>query len=140
MPIKEFRLIVTGSRGFKEYDYLCEVLDWALKNKISQNYSITIVSGTAKGADTMGEQYANERGFNIHRMPADWNAYGKRAGYVRNNDMALYAVNAEGGCVVFWDGISRGTKHMINLSLKHNFKCIIVEYPIKKAYLVTHAL
>ena len=77
---------------------------------------IEIVSGTANGADKLGEKYALETIFNLKKMPANWDLYGKSAGYVRNEEMAKYA----DACVCFWDGKSKGTKHMIDLARKYN--------------------
>jgi len=45
-------------------------------------------------------------------------------GYVRNTQMAKYA----DACVVFWDGESRGTKHMIDLAKKHKLQLRIIKY------------
>ena len=54
-------------------------------------------------------------------MPADWNKYGKRAGYLRNADMAKEAH----ALIAFWDGKSKGTNHMIQLA-KQNYLTIKV--------------
>lgn len=102
------RVIIAGSRNYTNYLELVSFCDQVL----SGTESIEIVSGTARGADSMGEKYANERGYKISRFPADWNKYGKSAGYVRNKEMADYA----DGLIAFWDGQSKGTLHMINLA------------------------
>ena len=99
------RIIVAGSRGFTDYDLLCKTLD----QHFGSQSDIAIVSGTARGADQLGERYAAERGLECHRYPADWKKYGRRAGYRRNE---LMAANAD-ALVAFWDGESRGTEHMI---------------------------
>lgn len=57
-------------------------------------------------------------------MKADWDIYGKSAGYIRNAEMAKYA----DACVVFWDGKSRGTKHMIDLAKKEGIGLKVVNY------------
>lgn len=101
------KLIVAGSRGFSDYSLLKSKLDYYLKNVTEQ---IEIVSGTAKGADTLGERYAKEKGYQIKQFPADW-SLGKKAGYLRNVEMAQYATH----CICFWDGQSSGTKLMIEL-------------------------
>lgn len=75
---------------------------------------VEIVSGTARGADELGERYAKARGYALKQFPADWDTFGKGAGYRRNSQMADYAE----ACVVFWDEKSRGTKHMIDLAEK----------------------
>ena len=73
-----------------------------------------IVSGTAKGADQAGERYAKHKNIPIKQFPADWDNYGKSAGYKRNAEMAKYA----DALLAIWDGKSKGTKHMIDLMEK----------------------
>ena len=101
-----FRVIIAGTRTFDDYDLLCKYVDIKLSN-ICQ--SIEIVSGGARGADALGERYAKDRGYKLRVFPADWNKYGKRAGYLRNVQMAEYA----DALIAFWDGKSRGTANMI---------------------------
>lgn len=73
-----------------------------------------IVSGGARGADSLGERYAKENSIAIKRFTPDWDGLGKRAGFVRNQDMGNYADTV----VAFWDGESSGTKHMIEFATK----------------------
>jgi len=103
-----FRVIVAGSRGFNDYAVLQTVCDKLLAKK-KQTHNIVIISGTARGADTLGEQYARERGYTVERFPADWRQYGKAAGSIRNR---LMADNAN-ALIAFWDGRSAGTKNMV---------------------------
>jgi hypothetical protein len=110
-----FKLIIAGSREFNNYSFLKDKIDFLLKNVVED---VEIVSGAARGADTLGEQYARENNLNVKLFPADWKKYGNSAGFIRNEEMANYA-NA---CVVFWMNNSKGTKHMIDLSQKHNLK------------------
>ncbi|MEI2356110.1 DUF2493 domain-containing protein [Mesobacillus zeae] len=117
-----FRVIVAGGREFNDYELLKRKLDGALVNKVSEG--ITIVSGAARGADKLGEQYAKERGYTIDSHPADWDKFGKSAGYIRNKEMAE---NAD-ALLAFWDGKSRGTKHMIDLAQKQGIKVHVVNY------------
>lgn len=117
-----FKVIVAGSRGFTDYDLLCAKLDRMLSKVTTRE--IIIVSGTARGADQMGEQYAKDRGYRCLRLPADWQKFGKRAGYMRNEDMARIADAA----VLFWDGKSPGTKHMSDLADKYELQKRIVNY------------
>ena len=108
-----FRVIIAGSRDFSDYDVLKSYADVKLSN-ISRRDSIEVVSGCARGADTLGERYAEERGYGIKKFPADWNRYGKSAGYLRNVEMAEYA----DALIAFWDGKSKGTEHMICIAKK----------------------
>ena len=115
-----FRVIVAGSRDFDDYKLLKSKLDFYLKNK----KDIVIMSGTARGADKLGEQYAKEKGYQLLKFPADWNTYGKRAGYIRNKEMLK---NAD-AVICFWDGISKGTEHMIEITRKINKPLRVVKY------------
>lgn len=118
------KVIIAGGREFDNYEALCEVADFKLSDKLSDMSDIEIVSGTAIGADLLGERYAMERGYRIKRFPADWNKFGLSAGYKRNEEMAIYA----DALIAFWDGKSKGTKHMIELARKHKIKIKVVLY------------
>ena len=120
-----FRVIIAGGRDFADYDRLKEVCDKILANKIPEG--ITVISGTARGADSLGERYAQERGCELIRMPAEWDRYGKAAGYKRNEAMAQTA-GTGGGLIAFWDGKSRGTGHMIDLARQYGLAVRIVRY------------
>lgn len=104
----EFRVIIAGTRDFSDYQLLRDKCDAILSSK-RQDSNIIIVSGTARGADRLGERYARERGFQLRRFPADWLNDEKKAGPIRNAKMAD---NAD-ALIAFWDGESRGTKNMI---------------------------
>lgn len=103
-----FRVIVAGSRCFNDYAILQMVCDNLLAKK-KQTHNIVIISGKSKGADTLGERYARERGYTVERFPANWQQYGNGAGPIRNRQMAD---NAD-ALIVFWDGQSKGTQNMI---------------------------
>ena len=109
------KVIIAGSRYFNNYELLRQYVDHILQN-VSQKESIEIVSGGAKGADELGERYAKERGYKITCFPAEWNKYGRAAGPKRNEQMGDYA----DALIAFWDGESRGTKHMIEYAKKKN--------------------
>ncbi|OJJ16716.1 hypothetical protein BKI52_32945 [marine bacterium AO1-C] len=110
------KVIIAGSRGFNDYEVLAKVCDYMLQNQ--DKSEIEIVSGTARGADQLGERYAEDRNYKITRFPADWENLGKKAGYVRNAQMAEYS----DALIAFWDGESKGTLHMINLAKEHGLK------------------
>lgn len=112
-------IIVAGSRGFLDYGLLMTTLDmfpWPITE---------IVSGSARGADTLGERYAREKGIPIKLFPAQWDRHGRSAGYRRNVEMAAYA----DALIAFWDGHSRGTEHMIEEARKRNLIIKIIRYP-----------
>lgn len=120
---KIFKVIIAGSRNFNDYDLLKSVCDELLSLKI-HSHEIVIISGTAYGADKLGEQYADEYGFKVEKYPADWGTYGKSAGYRRNEEMAKIA----DALIAFWDGESKGTMHMINLAERYNLQVHVEKY------------
>lgn len=115
-----FKVIIAGGRDFTDYDCLKVVCDYYLQN---QN-NIEIVSGVAKGADQLGEKYAKERGYSLKQFPAYWNKHGKRAGHIRNTQMAEYA----DALIAFWDQESRGTGDMIKQAKQNNLKIKVFKY------------
>lgn len=108
------RIIIAGSRNFEDYNFLKDSCNYSFQNI----KDITIISGTANGADKLGEKYAIENNLSLIKYPANWNKYGKSADYKRNEEMAK---NAD-GLIVFWDGESKGTKHMIDLAKQYKLK------------------
>lgn len=131
--MKELRVVIAGSREFDDFPMLmgkCTDILSGIANTNNNIDKVRIVSGTARGADQLGEQYAKLAGYEVSRFPADWNGLGKRAGYVRNAEMAKFAVEDGnyGVLIAFWDGKSKGTKHMIDLANKHGLEVHVVKY------------
>ena len=123
MAKEDFKVIIAGTRDFADYELLKEKCDAILSSK-KMDYNIVIVSGTARGADRLGERYARERGYRIDRYPADWDRDGSSAGPIRN---ALMADNAH-ALIAFWDGRSRGTMNMIDTAKAKGLMVRIVNY------------
>lgn len=118
---KQFRVIVAGGRDFCDYLYLKNTLDYLLQNIQDE---IIIVSGMAKGADHLGELYGIERGYKILYFSAEWDKFGKSAGYIRNEQMAR---NAD-ALVAFWNGKSHGTRHMIQVAKRQQLMIRVKNY------------
>ena len=131
--MKELRVIIAGSREFNDFPKLMnssiEILTEISKKRDDLD-RIRIISGTARGADKLGEQYAKIAGYELSKFPADWDRLGKRAGYVRNAEMAKFAVEDDnyGVLIAFWDGKSRGTKHMIDLAKRYGLEVHVVSF------------
>ena len=123
MTLPTFKVIIAGGRDFSDYALLCEKCDCILSQK-RKSHSVVIVSGTARGADSLGERYANERGYPIQRFRPDWKAAGRAAGFVRNAQMA----DAADALIAFWDGQSKGTENMIGIARKRNLLVRVVGY------------
>lgn len=113
------KIIIAGSRDFNDYTLVKSTIN-IISAKVD---NIEIVSGGARGADSLGEKYAYEHCLNLKIFPADW-SLGKKAGYLRNKQMAEYA----DALIAFWDGQSKGTKHMIDLAKQMNLKIKVVLY------------
>lgn len=127
-----FYLLIAGSRDFMNYDLLKSTCDRLLRNKI-KTHNIIIVGGKAKGADTLGEQYGIERGFKVISKPANWKLFKGQAGHVRNVEMGkLLKKNEYKGCICFWDGISTGTKDMIDICSDYNIRCEVIYFKEKQ--------
>ena len=128
--MKELRVIIAGSRDFNDYELLKKSAIEIITKKTMLPDLTRIISGGARGADTLGERFANEMGLEISRFIPDWDGLGKRAGYVRNAEMAKFAVedDNDGMLIAFWDGQSRGTKHMIDLAKRYGLEVYVVNY------------
>lgn len=116
------RVLVCGSRHFEDYLKLCNEMDGL---GLDEQQPITIISGEARGADTLAKRYAEECGWDYEGYPADWNTHGKRAGPIRNRQMLV-----EGKpdlVVAFLAKDSRGTQNMINQAKSANVKTYIVD-------------
>lgn len=113
------RVIIAGSRGITEYGIV------ALAIALSGFEITEVVSGNARGVDRLGELWAALNGVAVRRFPAEWDQYGKKAGALRNIQMAG---NAD-GLVAVWDGRSRGTDHMIQHARATGLKVYVHKLP-----------
>lgn len=99
------RVIIAGGRDFTDYDLLLK----ALRKYCKIGDIKEIVCGEARGADSLGRRFAEENNIPIISFKPNWKDLGKKAGILRNKDMGDYGTHL----IAFWDGKSRGTKHMI---------------------------
>lgn len=104
------RVIVAGSRTIKDFEQVKTAIEES--GFVTHPATSKIVSGGASGVDQLGERYARETGCALDRFPAQWERYGRSAGFKRNEEMAQ---NAD-ALVAVWDGRSRGTRHMIDVA------------------------
>ena len=110
------RIAIVGSRNFNDYEVLKTALE-SLKKKAT-----LIVSGGAKGADSLGERWAKENNIETLIFLPDWEKYRKAAGFIRNQEIVL---NCD-VCVAFWDGQSKGTLSTIELCKKAGKEVVVV--------------
>ena len=111
------KTIIAGSRTCTNMKELGDAL-------INAPFNVTtVICGKARGADTLGEQYAITKGLPLEYYPANWDKYGKQAGYIRNLDMA----EAADALIAIWDGSSRGTAHMIKQAVARQLQVYVYE-------------
>ncbi len=107
------RIAVAGCRHYENYCEAKEYIDFCI-SKIRKKYTLIFVSGGCRGADSLGERYAAENGFETEIYPADWGKYGRAAGPKRNKKIA----EISDYIICFWDGESRGTKSLLSFAEK----------------------
>lgn len=90
----------------------------------SRRHLTCIITGGARGADTLGEQYAVLRKIHSIVIPAKWDTNGKLAGYQRNEEMLKQA----DALIAFWDGCSHGTAHMIRISKEKKIQVRVIYF------------
>ena len=93
------KLAVIGSRNIKDL-----VIDGYIPEGVCE-----IVSGGARGVDTLARDFANRKGIKLVEFLPDYNLYGRSAPIKRNRQIAEYADEA----LAIWDGKSKGTEHTI---------------------------
>lgn len=120
------RVIIAGSRSFNDQDLFDNTIHDVLLSYYTEE--LEIVSGGCTGADRMGEEYAEEWDIPLRVFNADWDAYGKAAGPIRNEQMAKYAAEADEGILIaFPIGESKGTRNMISLARQYGLRVIVIE-------------
>lgn len=100
------KLLIAGSRNLTDID-----LEKYIPNDVE-----LIISGGAKGIDTLAENYADKKGISKLIMRPKYELYGKGAPLKRNEEMIKIADQV----LVFWDGKSRGTRFTIDKAKKQN--------------------
>jgi hypothetical protein len=114
------RLAVVGDRNFTDYSFVEKTLDRIIKEKKFSD--ITIVSGGARGVDTLAEMYASKHNLPIKVWEADWDKFGKSAGPIRNEQV----VHDSDFMVAFKAEFSKGTLNAINQAKNYALECIVI--------------
>ena len=90
-----------------------------------------IVSGGAKGIDTIAKEYALRRGLKYTEFLPDYDTYGRFAPLRRNDLIIDYADEI----IAFWDGKSRGTKYVIDHAKKAGKRVCVVRFEHPKKFI-----
>lgn len=122
------KVIIAGSRDFETEEHYLQLESQMDQLILTFGLPDEIVSGAARGADRLGERYATANGIKITRFLPDWDRHPKRAGFLRNQDMGNYADTL----VAFWDGHSKGTRHMIEYAIKQGLEVVLVLFKNNK--------
>lgn len=121
--MQELKLIVAGGRDFNDYDRLsADLFDYA--ESVGDAVNVSIVTGMARGADSLAYRFALNEGVKVYEFKPDWDKFGKRAGFVRNAEMAKFA----DVLIAYWDSESAGTANMIQTMHKMGKSVITMRY------------
>lgn len=126
--MEKIKIAIVGSRTFNDYEMLKTFIGQTFENEseLFQGKEVEVISGGARGADKLGEQFAKEKGYGLTVFKAEWDKYGKSAGFRRNVDIIK---NCD-ICFAFWDGESHGTQHDIQLCEEYNKRCFICRFDL----------
>lgn len=107
------KIAFVGSRTFSCPNFAKDKI-YDILFALNYHNKVTVVSGGARGVDTWAEEIADELKIPKIIFKPDWNKYGKKAGFLRNQ----LIINESSNVIAFWDGQSKGTKHSIDLAIK----------------------
>lgn len=114
------RIAVIGSRGFSDYSFFREKLEYLIQNIKGE---IEFVSGGCKsGGDALISQYCEENNLKLTEYLPDWDTHGKKAGFLRNQLIVDDATHL----IAFWDGKSKGTLSSIKMAEKKGIPIKII--------------
>ena len=111
------KIAIVGSRKYQHIHKIKRAIEFF------SHYDCEIVSGGAYGVDTIAETFAKEFGIPATIFPADWDAYGKRAGAMRNKQIVDYA----DVIIAFWDGQSKGTQITVGMAKRAGKKVLVIQ-------------
>lgn len=114
------RILVCGGRNFDNsklfFDTMMEHVGQCMPEHI------TIIEGGARGADRMAQSFAKHNGCQLETYKANWDKYGKGAGYIRNKQMA---VEGKPDLVIAFPG-GKGTSSMIDIAIQQGIEVVLV--------------
>jgi len=133
----KLKVLVCGSRDFKNRDFLFEIMDIVRKQELrdlGEGEDLEIVEGEAKGADTLARLWAEDRGLKVHKYPAHWEVYGRGAGPIRNREM-LVKEHPKLVVAFYTDMLkSVGTKNMVHQASKAKIRVMQFVNPDSSPY------
>lgn len=119
------KLAIIGGRDFADYPLLNSLMTQWFWDGVADRWRVSeVVSGGARGADSLGARWARENRVKLTEFIPDWDRFGKRAGFLRNEDI----VQACDVVLAFWDGVSRGTGNSLSIAKRLKRTTLIVYY------------
>lgn len=132
------KLAIIGSREFSDYECVKRSLyDFYEKTIVRDNLDLygniltevlyrfdEIVSGGAKGADSLGAKWAKENNVKLTEYLPDWEKFGKRAGFLRNEDIIKNCDEV----LCFWNGVSKGTANSLSIAKRLKKPTLIIYF------------
>lgn len=119
------KIAIIGSRTFDDTAHLKAVMLSHFSANVSDWSHVTeVISGGAKGADKLGADWAREQGIKLTEYLPDWERYGKRAGFIRNEDIVKNADMV----VSFWDSISKGTQNSLSIAKRLKIPTLVIYF------------
>lgn len=115
----QLSVAIIGSRTINDKSFVYSKLDKIFLGRKPD----LVVSGGAKGPDTLGVLWARDNQVEVKEFIPDWEKYGRGAGFKRNSQI----VEAANLVIAFWDGLSRGTKDSIDKAKKLNKRVEIIK-------------
>lgn len=129
------RILITGSRDWTD----AATIEAALL-EFDKSWDVTLMSGACPtGADALCEEFAHAAGWKVEVYPADWDAYGKKAGFIRNAEMVNMGADV---CIAFIKNESKGATMTRDLAMKAGIRTITYvqqEEPVHEKYVVGFA-
>lgn len=122
------KLAIIGSRTFDDYERLDGTIESHLSRINAEREYVPlfneVISGGARGVDQLGARWAKEHGVKLTEFIPDWDRHGKRAGFLRNEDI----VAAADFVLAFWDGKSKGTGNSLSIAKRLKKPTLIVYF------------
>lgn len=112
------RILFTGSRHWNNAAPVAAIINSLPDHAI-------VIHGAARGLDSLAGHLAKQRGLTVESYPADWNRYGKSAGFRRNEHMASLGADI---CFAFPIKGSKGTRHMVTHARSLNIPVFIHDF------------
>lgn len=114
-------VVISGSRSLSNLEQITDVLDSVLSRDVEM-----VLVGGAGGVDRLAMEYCIANRIDVEVCFANWDELGKKAGMARNSEMLDRIAPGIDETVAIWDGVSKGTLHTIQSSLKRRVDTTIV--------------